>query len=71
MGVNLINFMPDSQMCNLINHFLFNYYLAGSLISDFARLGPPVGSDIDTNGALNVSSTVGGKKKKKKRRHRY
>jgi len=45
--------------------------MAGSLISEFARLGPGVGSDIDTNGALNVSSTVGGKKKKKKRRHRY
>ncbi|XP_054169327.1 ALX homeobox protein 1-like [Oppia nitens] len=43
---------------------------SGTLISEYARLGPPVGSDIDTNGALNVSSTVSSKKKKKKRRHR-
>lgn len=57
----------------VINHLLFNYFISGTLMTEFARLGPPVptvGSDIDTNG-LNVSSSVTGKKKKKKRRHRY
>ena len=44
----------------------------GNLINDFAsRLASNANSlDLDSNGHLNLGSSMGGKKKKKKRRHR-